>query len=526
MIRSRARALARTAAALVLVGVWTPAHARTLHEALSIQAQSVSFFSGHVVLDGQGDATIDDGELHVSADRIIVDLHANRYVAIGNVVLTGVPQGTGAALGVDALTHRGVLVSLKPQATARAIEGTHLSDQPDKAQSAEPLALPDLGGELPYAIAASAVAHLGADVRLRGAHVVVPGGRSVFLPSYVYTFSSDTGYVVNNVYGASEDIPIYVGSTRDSIQGLHFFYDRQTKVGIGFDDHIVDGNKAYQLVSLSPLTGPYKALNYTWQEHINDHASQSFTAAAQSGGPVYSRYDVSDQVHRSFFEFSAAQSTGYRQQQISWQSLFEQLGSRGLPADIDFNLRSEYGLDYSSNPAGFYPFSFAGASAGTVAHTALETYAYTKPFNLSSTSINLTADLRAARDTLPHDRFTQTYGVQLTRQLNPLVTAQFLDEETSIRDAYFAPNVSSSTHTSSQSLGMTYDHGDAFALYASLTHNAAQAFGPTAVYVTPWTLFANVRFRVNRSLSLQLSRSYYFGFEGQHFSSFGVQIFP
>ncbi|MBC5825927.1 MAG: hypothetical protein GIX02_14120 [Candidatus Eremiobacteraeota bacterium] len=514
------------AACALLLSATPPANAFTLHSAVSLNARAIEFFAGHVVLDAQGGAAIDDGVLHVSADRIVLDLRANRYVGVGHVTLSGSPAAEGAALGVDVLTHRAVLISVGPHAATQVVEGKQLRAAAAGDAGSEPLALPDLEGELPYAVATSAVAHAGADVRLRNAHVVVPGGRSVYLPSYVYTFSSDTGYVVNNAYGGGEDVPLYVGSTRDSIQGLHFFYNAQTKVGVGFDDHIVDGNKAYVLISLSPLNGPSKALNFTWQEHINSHASQSFAASAQTGSSVFSRYDVNDQVHRSFFELSAYQTNGANAQQISWQSLYEPLGSRGLPADVYFNLRSEFGLDHAANPGNFYPFSFSGATATTVAHTALEAQAYTKPFTIGESTLNLTADLRRSNDSLPHDRLIQTYGVQLTRRWNQRITTQFLDGETSVHDDFRAADVGASTHTSTQSLGVTYDHGDPFALYVSATHNAAWEVGPTSLVVTPWSLYANARFRVNRSLSLGLSRSYYFGFEGQRFSSFGVQIFP
>jgi len=49
---------------------------------------------------------------------------------------------------------------------------------------------------------------------------------------------------------------------------------------------------------------------------------------------------------------------------------------------------------------------------------------------------------------------------------------------------------------------------------------------PAGIGAQPWFTSLDVRFRVNSTLSLDLSRSYGFGFEGQRFGQLGVQIFP
>src|SRR5207253_2552028 len=109
-----------------------------------------------------------------------------------------------------------IVVSATPPAAVALTGATVSPIPPVVASGAEPLALADLEGEAPFARAAIATAHLGADVRLSSARVIVPGGKDVFIPSYVYTFSSEAGYSQSNVAGSGEDIPIYFGSTRDS----------------------------------------------------------------------------------------------------------------------------------------------------------------------------------------------------------------------------------------------------------------------------------------------------------------------
>ena len=536
--------------AAVLFGQARPAAAFLVRPEISLHGQSVLFYAGHLVLEASGGAAIDDGILHVSADRIIVDLRTNRYVALGSVVVRGAQSVVGDAFGAELYSHRGMLVSTVPKAVSRLVEGDRLGavDSTSASAGREPLAVPDLGGEEPYVSATSAVAHLGADVRLRNAHVIVPSGSSIRLPSYVYTFSSDAGYVVNNAIGSNEDIPIFIGSTRDSILGIHFFYNRLVKLGIGLDDRIVDGSKAYDLIALSPLNGPYKTLSFTWQEQINSHASQSLYSSVSSGFGLSNYYDVRDAVHRSFFELTANQYHKVNSQQLAWQSFDQALGERGPAAGIYFHLRSEYGL--SHYPLIELPFgqaTFINGYSGTVTHSAFEAYIGTQPFNIGRTTLSLSADLRRLTDTQPHRQFYQSYGAVLNRQWNRYLTTRFFDGESFTRDVYpatgsnfdFAGNSNygfggfsgtlsgaQSTHYSTQSLSVFYNHGQALSFLVTGTHNSAYTNSANAFLVNPWTVSADVRFRLNRSLSLDLSRSYYFGFLGQRFSSLGVQILP
>src|SRR4029077_3377673 len=118
--------------------------------------------------------------LHVTADRIILDLRANRYVAAGNVTAApafgGAPPASGAALSVDLNTHRGLFVAVTPLVSRTGIDGGNIAAPLDPASlGAQPLALPDVAGEMPFAVAPRATAHLGADVRLERARVIVPG---------------------------------------------------------------------------------------------------------------------------------------------------------------------------------------------------------------------------------------------------------------------------------------------------------------------------------------------------------------
>jgi hypothetical protein len=531
---SRTRLFAAFALALVATSTSLQrAYAAPLHPTVSLQAGFVGFYPGHLVLDGIGGAFLDDGVLHVHADRIILDMRGERYVAAGTVTVES-PNSTpgaaqnvahGDALGVDVVTHHGVLVDTTSVPTSVAIDGSTIGGAAVIAPSTEPLALPDIGFEQPYARASRAVTHLGADVRLQNARIIVPGGESVGLPSYVYSYSSNPGYSISNINTNGEDLPIYFGSTANSIQGVHFSYNTVTKVAVGLDSHFV-GARSYVLVSGSPLIGPRKVFNFTYQDYINDHASQTFNSSTTTGIGTSNAYDLRNSIHRSFLELSAFAQPNFHSSTFAWQSFDQPFGASSGSRPF-YHLRSEYGYNHVSQQGTFSPFPPDVALPNTVWHTAFEGYLGSQSFNFGqNASLYGSADLRRETDTLPHRQVSQLYTLTLYTRLTRTISTSFSDSVAPFFDAY--PSVDTIYHTRGyqQSLSVNYDHGDPFALSVDVLHASASTDNPSGISVAPWTLFSTLRFRATRSLSLQLSRGYFFGFNGQRFGAFGLQILP
>jgi len=510
-----ARVAAVTIAGLAMAAFAQPALAYTLHQAVTLRASNLEFYAGHLVLDGRGGASLDDGVLHVRADRIILDLSKNRFVAAGDVSVAGKTIAHGAALGVDLKSGTGELVALDPAPASFAVNGGDIEPSTSVPASPEPLALPDLAGEPPFADAASAVAHLDADVRLGSARVLVPGGQNVYLPSYVYVFSSEPGYSASNVAGSGEDVPIIFGSTRDSVLAAHFTYNPVDKVGLGFDDRIVDGSKAYDLFSISPIYGPDKNAAFTWQEQIDDRASQTLSGDAQDGyGSAWS-YDVNDNLHRSFLQFASSAIPGFNDETLVWQGAYEPLGAGWLGSLFSYHLRTEYGRDQSYLDA-LPPEYF------TVAESSVQSI----PMILDpSSSLALSGDWRETFYNLPQREFSAVYGATLTHRWDAMLTTSLSDFESPVVDQYPSQHDETRTYTSEQLASITYSHGDALSFSFNMEHEAGSSV-PAGIQVQPWFAALDVRFRLTPSLSLDLSRSYGFGFDGQRFGSLGVQIFP
>jgi len=502
------------------------AQAAPMHPTVSLQAQYVGFYAGHLVLDGRGDATFDDGVLRVHADRIIVDLRSNRYIAAGSVTVQGVTVAHGDALGVDLNTHRGVLVDTASQPSSELVDGAVVGGPAPIGAGDEPLALPDVGFEQPYIRATRAVAHLGADVRMANAHIIVPGGESVGLPSYVYTFSNDPGYSTSNLSTSGEDVPIYFGSTANSIQGIHFSYNSVTKVAIGLDSHFVYGEKAYVLVAAAPIFGPTKAFNFTWQEHINDRASQTFESTTVTGVGTNDAYDLRDSIHRSYLELTADQGLGAHQATFAWQSFDQPFGNSGGSRPF-FHLRSEFGYTHVPDQFSFSPFPPDAILPRTVWHNAFEGYLGSQTWNLGpNVSLFGSADLRDETDSLPHRQVSQVYTLTLYTRWNNNVSTNYSDSVAPVFDSYPSVNTIFHSRVNLQSLLFTYDHGDPFKLSLDVSRGTVASNNPSPPFAYPWTLSGDVRFRVTSSLSLDLSRSYFFGFDGQRFGVLGLQILP
>jgi len=515
----------------------TPAEAGPPRQTVSISGTAVRFYASHLVLDATGTAYLDDGVVHVSANHITLDLRAKRYLAIGNVAVTpasaqsatgSIHIARGDVFGEDFAKNQGLLVALDEPPMRHVIEGGVIGGEPPpSAQPAEPLTVPDYAGETPFAVASRAVAHVGADVRLTNVKVALPGARSLPLPSYVYTYSSDPGYAISNLAGASEDVPLYFGSTRDSVQGLHFIYRQDIKFGLGFDQRIIDTPRGYAIGSLSPLFGNQKTFNFSWQDRINGHTQQSLTSTSIEGIGTINSYDVRDGVHRSFLELTGSQYHQSFGALLAWQSYDEALAKQGVFSNLLFHLRSEIGTTHTPITPGYSPYPTDIFLPQWYAHVGFEAYVATKPLVLGpATTLNASADDRFFHDTLPHLESIQVYALTVTQRVNRFVTLSGGIVDTPIHDGYPTINAGYASHFDAETATFQYNHGNVFSLLVTGSHGTASTQLPDGVLVTPWVVGADVRFRVNRSLSLELGRSYYFGFEGQRFGTIAFQLFP
>ena len=444
------------------------------------------------------------------------------------------PETTGASangdvFAEDIVAQRGLLVALDATPSERPVADGVIGSSiiAPEAAGVEPLALPDFGNEPVFATASRAVAHVGSDVRLTGAKVLVPGSASVSLPSYVYMYSSDPGYTVSNFVGATEDVPLFFGSTRNSVQGIHFIYRPDVHFSFGLDERIVNGPKGYVLLSGAPLTGNSKALTATWQDAINSHTQQTLTSTSLQGFGTTNAYDIRDGVHRSFFEVAAGQFHSNVNAQLAWQSYDEAPARNGAFSHLFFHLRSDYGIVHTPLQFGYPPLPTDVYLPQNIYHLAGELYVATQPLALGpATTTYASADARYVHDTLPHNLSTQTFGLTLNQRMNRYVTLGANVSDTPVEDGYPYLNAVYASHFDTETATFSYNRSGYFSMLLTGTHATASTQLPTGIIATPWSAGADVRFRLVPTLSVELGRSYYFGFEGQHFGTWTFQIFP
>jgi hypothetical protein len=306
---------------------------------------------------------------------------------------------------------------------------------------------------------------------------------------------------------------------------VHLSYNTTTKIAFGIDSKFIN-SQSYDILSASPIVGPVKNLNYTWQDYINDHTSQTFNSITTSDIGTENNYDLRDAIHRSFLELTASQGLGYHGAQLAWQSFDQYLGGASGNHPF-FHLRSDYGYTHVPEQPSFDPFPVDAQLLRTLWHTGLEGYLGSQTFNFGpNASLNATADLRAESDNLPHRQFAQVYTVSLFNRWTRNVSTSFSDSALPVIDKYPTEDTIYHSRINEQTLSLTYDHGDPFGLTLSGIHEGSVTDNPSGLAVIPWGVSGIVRFRVTQSLSLQLTRSYFFGYEGERFGVLGVQILP
>jgi hypothetical protein len=119
--------------------------------------------------------------------------------------------------------------------------------------------LPDLGNDQPFIVTNSAIIGTRSYVRFPGNRVDILNGLGAYVPtpSYYVNFSSDEHLGENSLAGASVDATYDFAGNANAISALHFRYDPTNKAYLSFEQHL-SGSKAYAVFSINPLTRPQK----------------------------------------------------------------------------------------------------------------------------------------------------------------------------------------------------------------------------------------------------------------------------
>ncbi|HKW44894.1 MAG TPA: hypothetical protein VJN22_04495, partial [Candidatus Eremiobacteraceae bacterium] len=541
------------------------------HAQIAIDADRVMYFSDAATIQARGHvhATLPDGS-SLSADAFSMDLSLQRIIAAGHLRLhTASGDFTGAALA-DFLPFRRVyFVPLVPGADRWTfLNGDYAHPEKGREMPGDAFFLADFGSARPFIVAKSAIVDPSTFVRFAPAAFGLFNGtiRTPPLPPFVENFAPDPNFGVNALSGATYDVPYGFAGSTTSLDTLHLRYDQNRNTYASYEHHLVDPSGAYAVFSLNPATQPDKQWNLLGYAPLGDRAAldlttQLFTFQSGLSQPLSANGFADLKLLRAMrhssltFELTpqygnllAPTPLGYYGDPshtytpnhpmtfgAAWSGFDEPLAKSGL----SFRVQSGFGYDHDAFGIGkphlqTITTEFAGAS--------IQTPVYPGPFKSG-----LTAVYQVQRTWLSFPNVVDRATLALTdsRRLNKslILLASGVFDSISTQDlgeVFSSPNATTGLTPSPQSnngianvggvgiypqfLGAT---NRAYALTTQFQPNAAfqmsmslqqNTYSPlqTPVHFGPprYQLSGDVRFKISKTMSLDVARSYFFNWGG------------
>jgi len=358
-----------------------------------LQASDIEFFAGPLSIVARGGVAIDAGNAGSGhADAAYVDLRKNRLVLAGHARL-GTHAGDALAVDLD----RGRIATLSVEDGAS--EGEF--DFPDA----------DPRGIFIRAHRATIVPH--ANVRFSPASFPTSVGAPP-VPSYLYTFASNSGFAAQSLPGASFDQPYGLFGSPSSLVAAHLRYVQGTGADIAVDNHIVDGNRSFLVTSIDApesstrllgLNG-YRRLGSRYTAELDGAANaQTFflhTGETAAFGPAGARLDS------SIFSGGGASS-----------DLTLRGPDRPLGFGLTYRLQGDIGVQYQRG--GVLAQLPDAASYTVLWHHGLDFFVATPQYRLPlHVTLNATFDAGETWYAFPHANGTFSVTGTATRRFGPL----------------------------------------------------------------------------------------------------------
>jgi len=267
------------------------------------------FADGATILAATGHVAVIAGGRTVTADGARYDLKANTLVAAGDVRVTSAKGTFGAsAYALDLKTGTARLISLDATPATLTLRDGDAGPVEEPAPAAT-FALNDVSTGKPFLRTRHAIVTPNTNVRLTPAEVPTGPGPYIPVPSYLYTFAP-TNFSQSALPGATFDQPYPLFGTANSLVAGHIRYDNLNGATLGFDEHLVDGNRAYAVASILPLRG--KTVNLNAFQQLATGLTQTLGAYHQYGAYTanYANYALQWTSPSSRTAFSAYQFNG------------------------------------------------------------------------------------------------------------------------------------------------------------------------------------------------------------------------
>ena len=564
-------------AALVLGGSCLPAAAQGT--TIDLKADSIAFYFDRFLLeaDGHVQARMSDGTV-ISGRAFSMDLRLNRFVIAGDVTLTAAGKiypGAGFADFLDFNRQYFVPIQETPDRWT-FLDADYTKPLPGREMPGDAFALPDISTDRPFIYAKAAEITPKDFVLFRTARVYA-GGAWIPVPRYFQTFSSNSYFAQNSLAGATISVPLPINGSRTSETAFLLRYDPTNHAYLSFEQHIVSPN-SYLVGSINPITRPSKQYNLLGFTHTRLTQFRAFYQESVYQPAFYRPLVASQYINlqpayamkNSFFQYNvdlnnlSLLSQPINQEgvggayyipynggryywngahpndsQLTWQG-FDHPLLHHLP--ISFRLRSGVGTAYDSvSPLGTIPYRYVSTFTHFVGLTLY------------------TSSIKVAKDTF----FTGSFDAQrlwysqphyAEQQLTTLSLSRIYGRRLALYVAYritnqgdiWGGNYQSVLYPVTIPFGTETQTGLAYPSYAAFTGKATQravvgslAFTPNPNFaltltmqrdkdfpqpipgfygIPPYTATGDVRVRLQKHLSVDFQRSYFFHFGTQNWS--------
>jgi hypothetical protein len=514
----------------------------TLPARIDLRADEIGLYpfgDGSTVLAAEGHVVAVAGGRTITAGGMRFDLKANRLVAVGDVRVASAGHSLGAAAyALDLKTGTARVMSLGAEPATLTVPGDDLASAVEEPAPSGTFALADVSAGKPFLRTRHAVITPNTNVRLTPAEVPTGPGPYVPTPSYLYTFAA-TNFSQSALPAATFDQPYPLFGTANSLASGHFRYDNQNGATLGFDEHLVDGNRAYAVASILPLRG--KIVNLNAFQQLVPGVTQTFGAFHQYGAhnANFANYALqwaspSTRTTFSAFQFNSSNSA----------SLVLSTLDHFVKPLFTYKLQVGYGYDHFPGQAPF-PNDFR-----------ISTYGYAASPNLRlPLGIDTSAkyEYSITKYDFPHETTngaaTLTLSRRVNRSLSFLGQIQFQEIANHYRDnaatylglpnpalPYYAPDgtpspgffayagINTYRMYSLQTTWRPRGGENAVQLYLYHYNDFPQfhGYGRPPYYAT-----LDVTQRLGSTLRLELARSYAFGWNGTRFvPQYSVSISP
>jgi len=538
--------------------------------------------------DGNVHVTTSDG-MTMSGDSFSMDLKLNRFMLAGHVHVqdpAGSQEGAALADFLDDKRIYFVPVISEPDRWT-FINGDFAHPAKGRDMPGDAFEFPDFGEAKPFIMTDSATVGTRSFVRFGGNHLDVANGLGAYVPtpSYYVNFSNDQHLGDNSLAGASFDATDQFAGNANSISALHLRYDPTNKTYLSFEQHF-SGKKAYAVFSVNPLTKEQKFWDLVTSVRPSDRFQiRTFTQLATnqhgfslpSASGQFTTVQATQALPHSFVQLNA-QFTNYSllpptyslqyhhpfQAQLIGQTFNNRIGKLPLYESLQYGLGMTHDI-YGLQQIGGVTYNeiwnhFVGLQMYVpslkIGNSPIEsnnvyfnaTFQKTRTWNstphyVDATLTNFTLSKTLDRHFLAFagysnqntgDYYEGVLASQIYAPFVPVVNgvpvygyAAFRGVAT-LRTLSLDLNYSNAGNFTASLLGRK--HVDFPAPYPGLfptppLNILGQQEISNYLGEPPYDLTADVRFRVNSRMSIDIARSYFFNFGNQRWSpSFVIQV--